>query len=155
MANENKEIDALKKQVAELEHDIEQWRNDYKKLAAEYDEYRKETEGKLKTLELIDKHEQLIEIVAIPPVEGARVPPKSQAVKEFIDDDGFKHFLMPRPVAERILSDVGSPIKHVLVGPIDEIKGLKTLNGVYASDVPAIRHVRQLRNGKTVWVPFK
>lgn len=151
-----KAIDNLKAALVEAEKEVDTWREDFKKLASDFDGYKKEVAPLKEKMDAILKYDESVEIVAIPAFEGGVVGSRKingEPAKEFVDEDGYKHFFLPRSMAEKLLADQGSPIKHVLIGPMDEIKGIRALVGMYAKEIPIVRHTKQIRNGKAVWIP--
>lgn len=152
------EVEALKKKVAELERDNEEGLRSYGDLLRDYNNLRKESDNAIKSLNDIVGFNKPVDIVSVPVSENSIVPEiksNGKPATRFIDGDGFVHDLVSMDCAKRLLTDIGSPIRRYLFGPMDEISNLKAIVGAYEQDIPAIRHVKQLRNGKFQMIPIK
>jgi hypothetical protein len=94
-----------------------------------------------------------LEIVALP-APGCQISPKKykgEIVESKIDKYGYYHWLFPRKNAIQILSATAG-MKHVLVGPDDEIKAMVP-RGRFQEEVVIRRHVmREIPGGKTRWI---
>jgi hypothetical protein len=120
--------------------------------------------NKIRMLEAVNDKDQsetarpgYVEIVAIPPKKGIRPIQKvidGIPAQRKIDEDGYCYDTLPIKNAIPLLTEKAG-MKHVLVGPVDEIQA-EEMHGMYSRKVTIKRHVKRKDiTGATYWVPVE